>query len=403
MLPGAFSPMRLDSIALAGYRSFAARSPAAPDRPLARLELAPLTIILGKNNSGKSSLARFSHHLLLAMGSEGPDPFPMKGRESFGDSFRDIQHDGSFFNPLDLEVEFTSGDGASGKLVSQLIQTGEFTENSAPVIQASVLNGAPNPALDKVKGLLPDVPGAAALRADARELLGRSCHLQPVRGAIRRWYSAVPGSPSMLPETSEAVAGMLYADGALRSAAGDWTFENLDGWRLDLRQTLDSLTLVGRRGKNESNLADSGQGIQQVLPVVVLCCWRRLAPERGPCLDIIEEPELHLHDAAHAPLGDLLLKAVDGTGNRILRDFVKIGRADTSPWDVKKPEVASLFADVSAADAEFLLKAHLKGTGESMTILRLEKHAQELTPDDFRARDQAGELEALIRLIEDEL
>jgi predicted ATPase len=38
-----------------------------------------------------------------------------------------------------------------------------------------------------------------------------------------------------------------------------------------------------------------------------------------PFLDIIEQPELHLHDAAHAALGDLLLSAVaEDAGNLIV-------------------------------------------------------------------------------------
>lgn len=115
--------MRLNSISFAGFRSFAARSPAVPDRPLERLQLAPLTILLGKNNSGKSTVARLFHHVLVALAAEGNDPFPfpMKGsRRPYGTSFRDVQHGGNFFNPLDLDIDFASEDGVRATLVSQL-------------------------------------------------------------------------------------------------------------------------------------------------------------------------------------------------------------------------------------------------------------------------------------------
>jgi predicted ATPase len=92
----------------------------------------------------------------------------------------------------------------------------------------------------------------------------------------------------------------------------------MDGWRLDLKQNLDAIQLVARRGGREGNLADSGQGIQQVLPVAALCCWRNLDRGGRQFLDIIEQPELHLHDAAHAPLGDLLLSAVKNKPGNIL-------------------------------------------------------------------------------------
>lgn len=311
--------MRLQSLAFAGYRSFAARSPAAPGRPLERLQLAPLTILLGKNNSGKSTVARLFHHVLVALGAEGNDPFPMKGgRRPYGTSFRDVQHGGNFFNPLDLDVVLASDDGIQTSLVSQLIQPGELASDSPPILQKSIFNGLPNLALDKVRGLLPDVPEAESLRREARKLLDMSCHLQPVRDPVNSSYTILPASQFALPETNESVAQMLHADSELRAAVGMWTASNLDGWRLDLKQSLDVFQIVARRGAREANLADSGQGIQQVLPVAVLCCYRKLARGGQQFLDIVEQPELHMHDAAHAPIGDLLLSAVSETQGNIL-------------------------------------------------------------------------------------
>lgn len=309
--------MRLLSLAFAGYRSFAARGPATPSRPLERLQLAPLTILLGKNNSGKSTVARLFHHVLAAMGGEGDDPFPMKGsRRSYGMSFRDVQHNGFFFNPLDLEISFAADDGTTGDLVSQLIRTGELDGDGLPVLQESTLNNRHTLAPGKVRGLLPDVVESEAVRVQARTLLDTSCHLQPVRQPIRTSYWIQANSQPVLPETDDSVAQLLYADAELRTAVGNWTAKNLDGCRVDLRQNLDTFQIVTRRGGRESNLADAGQGIQQVLPVVTLCCWRKLARGGAGFLDIIEQPELHLHDAAHAPLGDLVLSSVrDGMGN----------------------------------------------------------------------------------------
>src|ERR1035437_2277273 len=263
--------MRLNSLAFAGYRSFAARSPAAPKRPLERLQLAPLTILLGKNNSGKSTVARLFHHVLVALGAEGNDPFPMKGpRRSYGTSFRDVQHCGNFFNPLDLEIEFAPDDGARTTVVSQLIQMGELAGDVPPVLQQSILNGQQNPALGRVRGLLSDVEAAKSLRPQARNLLDMSCHLQPVRDPILPSYTIQAASQLALPETNASVAQLLYADSEIRAAVGIWTAENLDGWRLDLKQTLDVFYLTARRDRREGNLAESGQGIQQVLPVAAL-------------------------------------------------------------------------------------------------------------------------------------
>lgn len=305
--------MRLHSLDFAGYRSFAARSPSAVDRPLEHLQLAPLTILLGKNNSGKSTVARLLHHVLIALGAEGRDPFPMTdGQLKFGTQFRDVQHCGNFFNPIDLDVELGLEDGTRTRLVAQLASSGELADEHPPSIQNWSFDGQALVADEgSLRGLLPDQSNARVWREGARQLLTASCHLGPIRELVTPTYnfdSLTLGS--QLPNTNAAIAHILLNDIELRTAVGEWMANNLEGWRVDVQQTLSDLRLLARRHGRESNLADSGQGIQQVLPVVVLCCWRSLGRGREPFLDLIEQPELHLHDAAHAAIGDLLLSAV---------------------------------------------------------------------------------------------
>src|ERR1039458_8869132 len=166
--------MRVTSLAFSGYRSFSARRPGAPDRPLERLPLAPLTILIGKNNSGKSTVARLSHHVILALGADGDDPFPMKGsRETYGRSFRDIQHAGNFFNPVDIQVEFKSADGSGYIATAQLVQPGELRADGPPSLEKSTLNGIRSDS-KSLRGLLPDIPEAEPLRREAQELLKNS-------------------------------------------------------------------------------------------------------------------------------------------------------------------------------------------------------------------------------------
>jgi len=310
--------MRLQSINFAGYRSFAARSPSASNRPLESLKIAPLTILIGKNNSGKSNVARFLQHVLLALAAEGKDPFPMSdGRHSYGLRFRDVQHGGNFFNPVDLNVELRSEDGSLASLEAQLIQLGDRSDESPPVPQAWKFKGNDFSNQPVVRGLLPDTESAIGWRREASELLAGSCHLGPLRDPIKPSYSFNPNAKdTQAPESNSAIAQLLASDLELRTSVGNWISQNLDDWRVDVQQTLDDLKLIARRRGRESNLADSGQGIQQVLPIVALSCWRILDRGTKPFLDLLEQPELHLHDAAHAAIGDLLLSVVrDGRGN----------------------------------------------------------------------------------------
>ncbi|TDB91667.1 DUF3696 domain-containing protein, partial [Micromonospora fluostatini] len=67
------------------------------------------------------------------------------------------------------------------------------------------------------------------------------------------------------------------------------------------------------------NLADAGTGLAQMLPILVQCALDELRgkPLRAP-LQIIEEPEMHLHPAAHAELADLYLNTSRTTRTRFL-------------------------------------------------------------------------------------
>ena len=170
-----------------------------------------------------------------------------------------------------------------------------------------------------------------------------------------------------VPENNDFVAQMLYSDSELRAAVENWTAHNLDGWRLDLKQNLDVFNLVARRGGREGNLADSGQGIQQVLPVAALCCWRMLGRGGRQFLDIIEQPELHLHDAAHAPLGDLILSAVSGKLGNILVEthseslVLRIRRRVAEGLD---PNQVSIFYVEDTGEGSRLRQIHLNRDGE---------------------------------------
>jgi predicted ATPase len=64
-----------------------------------------------------------------------------------------------------------------------------------------------------------------------------------------------------------------------------------------------------------TNLAYAGEGLQQVLPIVLHQLWRQ-RPKSGTFLDVVEQPELHLHAAAQAPLADLFIgTALQGQGS----------------------------------------------------------------------------------------
>ena len=72
---------------------------------------------------------------------------------------------------------------------------------------------------------------------------------------------------------------------------------------IDREGTVKSLVADDPQGEANINLAAMGSGISQLVPVVVQTA---LTPRHG--CTVIEQPEIHLHPAAQASLGDLFVK-----------------------------------------------------------------------------------------------
>jgi hypothetical protein len=73
---------------------------------------------------------------------------------------------------------------------------------------------------------------------------------------------------------------------------------------IDKGKTIKALIADDPRGDENINLAAMGSGVSQLVPVVVQTV---MTPPKG-CI-IIEQPEIHLHPAAQASLGDLFVQS----------------------------------------------------------------------------------------------
>lgn len=99
---------------------------------------------------------------------------------------------------------------------------------------------------------------------------------------------------------------MLAQSDDLATRVDEWYREHL-GCRLQVKPLGDAFQLWTTTADGTPiNLAQAGEGLHQSLPVVV-----QQLIDRGDTddvlFDLVEQPELHLHDAVHGSLADLCM------------------------------------------------------------------------------------------------
>ena len=309
----------------------------------AELDLAPLTILVGPNNSGKTAIAQaiqlFAGGLAPAE-NETSEPLPLEsGWIRHGETFADLVTGRTVHGRLRIAATLIDDMGElslsatvrnvmapprpsvrqvfdwhlkSGRNEIALHGTG-FDDLSAYDVSGSGIE----PCRRQIswRGLTPSQPNEFGDWAKARV------------DALRGWALGVRHlrCPRTLPRspfvTSEHVPPMLGPGGVyapLILGANDELRESVRAWYRDaFGETIDvtaqgtySELVAGAAGQGTNiRLTQSGRGLSHVLPVVVMALT---ASEAGPGVDVIEHPEAELHPAAHANVAELLLESLTG-------------------------------------------------------------------------------------------
>jgi len=101
-------------------------------------------------------------------------------------------------------------------------------------------------------------------------------------------------------------------------SVSNWYQKNFEGWGLDIQKDLQRpnyyVELVKENPKININITNVGQGMSQVLPIIVRAFYKA----ETPVTIIIEQPELHLHPAAHGNLAELFVNSLADKNKRYL-------------------------------------------------------------------------------------
>ena len=303
--------MRLSGFSVEGYKTFKKKTPI--------IDLAPITIVLGRNNSGKSALCRaplfFSH--MFREDAWTPFPLEMDGID-FGMSLQDISF-GQRIDGFKAELWFknsgikklkTGGASISEKEHQQIVTQLSIQRDDKPLeLQTNIIEWNKIKAIikkyDDLKRLPSEILWLSGIREKperrykyqgARNNVGASGKYAPLLLAHSK-LSSTPDSASLFKEVKNWFKAHLAIDMDIDTGEGAFTKEN--SFFVKLKHASQ---------RSFSNLVDAGEGIAQALPVVVAV---KALPFHSvsPKLYIIEQPELHLHPYAHAAIAELMIEA----------------------------------------------------------------------------------------------
>jgi hypothetical protein len=337
--------MRISALSWSRYRSFRDRQ---------RVKIPPITLIIGRNGSGKSVISRLLVLLASGIARDAADPLNLvAGGVEHAATYQDIVYQkGRLPFSLGLEVqgentcyEFETTLRHISETRTLVVEAFVLTRGGNLLFQANLFDDgqltSPEPhyklsggieADDKIihfAGLLPQTdPFDGELRAELdrafaafRQALPMPSYLGPFRVEASRQNRPPSQKVTTLGPRGEHAIELLAED---KIRFGGQMVESVSGWfsdvlgqgiSLDLQEDQTRVFVTDPLNHTEVSLADTGAGFTQVLPVAVQHFAFRQSRIASSVL-IVEQPELHLHPAAHGAVMDLVLESITQDGQK---------------------------------------------------------------------------------------
>lgn len=309
-------------------------------RSEARLRVAPLTLVYGQNNAGKSTLLRSLALLASSVGAPTSAALDLYCEAAGGASYRDIRSRIDSLNEVkfiltfenDDSIAFTFREDEDTRAHTLLALDYRDATGEQVTLQISVDKPEHYELVRGDKTEWSGLVGFAGIRPQKIDALPAkeqaplqriAAQLDTLRNAIT-WMSAIrakvprkrpiPDQPEKRRADGAWVQDQLGRDAlAIRWDLKDAVSAELEGmFGCKLFVEMDAREAVFRgipKGTSwKLPLADLGEGVAQVLPVLTVGCMA----ERGdlgqnPIL-AIEQPEMHLHESAERKLAAFLAR-----------------------------------------------------------------------------------------------
>lgn len=286
----------IDKIAFTNYKAFKNRE---------ELDLRRITLILGKNSSGKTSILKLFPMFSNMLSGRVKQPLLLvNGGLSLGSSYTSLFHN---MTNSGLSFELTFRDNCS--------VYAEYAVNGNDIFVTSYRFQYQDKIIEKHLG--EDMAGLwglcdlenfnkIGLRYDYLnspiEYLGpirnQAPHAIVFKGFDNTMRVRYDGSGAY-----DLLLASYRSDGTLFKQVSNWLEQNLEEQSLTMSNSANNsgiYSLLVKRKDVEVNVSGVGQGMTQVLPILV-----QTFSAAKDSINIIEQPALHLHPAAHLGLSYL--------------------------------------------------------------------------------------------------
>lgn len=300
------------------------------------IELAPMTILIGKNSSGKSALAKLPTLISGSLSGAIDEPFSWENEGVLlGNNYSDLNYEkdttGEFEFKLELKdntflhIVILFGDykliirswNYNNEFKAQyLFKEKLYSINDSTRLHDCKFKGFMLESIVDFEGKIPSLTDfsfefdyVCSYRVEPKDIKED----QPKEKNIKK--VGIDGKQAYEILINDAI----YSDGQLINRVSNWYKKIFENWEVNIdRDTLRNKFYFELKRDYprpfKTSLENVGQGMSQILPLVT----KSFIEEEKPSLTIIEEPELHLHPSAHGNLAERFAESLVDTNKRYL-------------------------------------------------------------------------------------
>lgn len=311
----------IKEISFLNYRVFASQQ---------TLELAPLTVLFGKNNSGKSAVLKLPLLLESALNCPSNEVFVKNFNEVIlCDELRDIVYNKGN-RAVAISVSSKEGDLLNFSFYVDMASRQKKTHIESWMLSDS--HGQSITFISDEEGQLVDEDkkviifnGIVPQNINEDWIFEALSHFKTTNDYITH-VRTLPSRDYRVSEVSHELMGLhgehaydflvrdvVERDGSLLSKVSSWYEKVFDGWKINIDQTRSPAYSIELQNQNvKNNILDTGAGIGQSLPEIIAVSRKCNSAWQL----ILEEPETHLHPVAHAEMAEYMAKEVLSDRNK---------------------------------------------------------------------------------------